>query len=259
MAPAAAAARPRAWFERWFDEHYLALYPHRDGAEAERLVALVAARTRLARTARVLDLCCGAGRHLAAFAGRLERPPVGLDLSPALLAAASRGLGDAAALVRADVRALPFAPASFDLVTSLFTSFGYFERDAEHLALLAAVARAVRPGGWFALDFLNAPRVRATLVPHDERRVRGHHVVQERAIESGGRYVVKRIHVYRGDGGPPLAAEERVRLYTPDELAELLARAGLRVQAACGDYDGGPLTSASPRCVLFARRAAPGH
>jgi len=251
--------RPRAWFERWFDEHYLALYPHRDDAEAERLVALVAARTRLARDARVLDLCCGGGRHLAAFARRLDRAPVGLDLSPALLAAAHRRLGDTAALVRADVRALPLAPGSLDLVTSLFTSFGYFDTDAEHLAMLAAVARALRPGGWFTLDFLNAARVRDTLVARDERRVRGHHVVQERALERGGRYVVKRIRVCRGDDGPPLTAEERVRLYTPDDLADLLARAGLRVQEACGDYDGGPLTGAAPRCVLFARRAAPGH
>ena len=29
------------WFEEWFGEEYLQLYPHRDAAEAERAVALI--------------------------------------------------------------------------------------------------------------------------------------------------------------------------------------------------------------------------
>ena len=29
------------WFEEWFGEDYLRLYPHRDDAEAERAIALI--------------------------------------------------------------------------------------------------------------------------------------------------------------------------------------------------------------------------
>ena len=55
------------WFEEWFGEEYLQLYPHRDDAEAERAVALIADATGLTEGWRVLDVGCGAGRHARAF------------------------------------------------------------------------------------------------------------------------------------------------------------------------------------------------
>jgi ubiquinone/menaquinone biosynthesis C-methylase UbiE len=121
------------WFEEWFGEEYLQLYPHRDAAEAERAVALILARVGFAPGWRVLDVACGAGRHARAFEAAVARC-VGLDLSAALLRVA-RGV-TAAPLVRADMRALPVRPGSMDLTVNLFTSFGYFERDAEHAAAL---------------------------------------------------------------------------------------------------------------------------
>src|SRR6266850_155017 len=54
------------WFEEWFGEEYLQLYPHRDAAEAERAVALILERTGFVPGWRVLDVACGAGRHARA-------------------------------------------------------------------------------------------------------------------------------------------------------------------------------------------------
>ena len=54
------------WFEEWFGEEYLQLYPHRDEAEAERAVALIARATGLAAGWRVLDVGSGPGRFLRA-------------------------------------------------------------------------------------------------------------------------------------------------------------------------------------------------
>src|SRR4051794_735227 len=150
------------WFEEWFGEEYLQLYPHRDLAEAERAVALILDRVGFAPGWRVLDVACGAGRHARAFETAGARC-FGLDLSAALLRAARGVTG--APLVRADMRALPVRDASMDLTVNLFTSFGYFERDAEHAAALGEMVATLRPGGWFVIDFLNAPSVRARLVP----------------------------------------------------------------------------------------------
>src|SRR6185436_11952805 len=71
------------WFEQWFGEEYLRLYPHRDEQDAADAVALVARITPLAGR-RVLDLGCGTGRHAIHLAGHGARV-VGLDLSRALL------------------------------------------------------------------------------------------------------------------------------------------------------------------------------
>jgi trans-aconitate methyltransferase len=51
------------WFESWFGEDYVALYPHRNEAEAERVVALIADNVRDRDVGLVLDLACGPGRH----------------------------------------------------------------------------------------------------------------------------------------------------------------------------------------------------
>jgi 3-isopropylmalate dehydratase small subunit len=131
------------WFEEWFGEEYLELYPHRDEAEADRAVALVARSTGLRAGWRVLDVGCGAGRHARAFRAAGARC-VGVDLSQTLLRIARR-MTDAP-LVRADMRLLPIRPGSMDLTVSLFTSFGYFDDDEEHTRALREMAGTLRPG-----------------------------------------------------------------------------------------------------------------
>lgn len=64
---------------------------------------------------RVLDAACGTGegtRMLAAYATEA----VGVDVSPASLADATRDHGDEATFLEADVRELPFAADEFDVV-----------------------------------------------------------------------------------------------------------------------------------------------
>jgi SAM-dependent methyltransferase len=150
------------WFEEWFGEEYLRLYPHRDDAEADLAVALLQANLPWRRGLRVLDVGCGAGRHTRALAAAGARV-TGIDLSRALLARARHCTG--ATFARADMRRLPVRAGTMDLVVNLFTSFGYFSSDAEHAQVLVAMIQALRPGGWFAIDFLHAPTVIEALVP----------------------------------------------------------------------------------------------
>lgn len=236
------------WYEHWFGETYLDLYPHRDDADAERIVALLSGRGWVAAGDLVLDLACGAGRHLPALASRGARV-LGFDLSLSLLRAAQRR--SASGLVRGDMRALAFRPAAFDLVANLFTSFGYFERDDDHRAVLAEVARVLRPGGRFVLDFLNAEAVRRGLVRRDSRQVGGRRIVQERRLSDDGRFVVKTIAL-EGEGRHFM---ERVRLYERADLERMLLETGMPMEGVFGDYDGGPHTGEAPRLLLVARRA----
>src|SRR5437868_13770563 len=139
------------WFEEWFGEEYLQLYPHRDDADAERAVALISRTVGLQPGWRVLDVACGAGRHARAFVGAGARC-FGLDLSATLLRLA-RQVTDAP-LVRADMRYLPIRSRAMDLTVTLFTTFGYFKRDAEHRAALEEMIATDREHGWFVIDFL---------------------------------------------------------------------------------------------------------
>ena len=242
-----------AWFRRWFGKEYLELYPHRDEEEAERAVALLLDRVSWEPSWQVLDLACGAGRHLAALRSRGLRA-VGLDLSWHLLHQSRTGT-DSLPVVRGDMRFPPFADGGFQLVTSFFTSFGYFEAEADDRRVLREVRRMLRPGGYFLLDFLNASQVVEGLKGQDVRSLGGREVVQDRALIEGGRYVEKRIRITDPKTGAERSFLERVRLYRPEELEGLFKASGLEVEARFGDYGGGTLEVGSPRCILLGRAA----
>jgi SAM-dependent methyltransferase len=235
------------WFEEWFGEDYLRIYQHRDETEAEHVVELIAKFVEGREIHSVLDLGCGAGRHSRSLCERWWT--VGLDLSAALLRIARREMSDAP-YVRADMRELPFAAGSFDLVVNLFTSFGYFEDDRESERVLVCVGEALKEGGSLVIDFLNAPQVRNTLVPYDEREERGVTIEQTRSISPDDRFVEKTIRL-RNRGKEYI---ERVRLLTARDLERMLHSAGFTVVARVGDYVGARWSETSPRTILFATR-----
>ncbi len=236
------------WFEQWFGEEYLHLYPHRDDEDAVRAISLVATLAPLGGT-RVLDLACGSGRHAAHLAAN-GAMVVGFDLSMPLLSRAKHRDSPTQNLVRGDMRLLPFRDASFDLVLNLFTSFGYFADDRQHLAVIAGAAQTLVPRGKFILDYLNANLIRTALVPLEERNAGSRRFVIKRRLIEDGRYVVKEIHLT--DDGRSFV--ERVRLFSVDELTTMIEHAGLTVTQRFGDYDGKPLAAGTPRVILVAER-----
>jgi ubiquinone/menaquinone biosynthesis C-methylase UbiE len=100
-------------------------------------------QTHVAPGARVLDLGCGTGGFLkAAAASDPDLTPVGLDLTPALLAEARRAVPHAL-LVQGDAQTPPFTWRSFDVVCSL-NVLHHINDPAAHIA---AMARLCRPRG----------------------------------------------------------------------------------------------------------------
>jgi len=242
-----AGSQEADWFEEWFGEDYLHIYQHRDEMEAERAIELIATNLAGRRIDTVLDLACGAGRHTRVLRERWWT--VGLDLSMSLLKIARKESSDAP-YVRADMRELPFAESSFDLVVNLFTSFGYFGDDSEHIRVLACVGAAMKHGGTLVIDFLNASQVRRDLVAYDERVENGITIEQRRTISPDDRFVEKTIRL-RESGKEYI---ERVRLLSPRDLQRMLIATGFKIAKLFGDYSGGDWSEDSPRTILFASR-----
>lgn len=238
------------WYVAAFGAGYRAAYPHRDLAAARREVAGIRER---GIGGRVLDLCCGFGRHSLAFA-EAGVDVIGVDLSAELLAQA-RELPGAARLrdrlVRADARALPFRAAVFDAAVLLFSSFGYFGERGD-AAVLVELGRVVRPGGRVLLDLMNPARVRATLVPESRSAREGASIVERRALADDGRRVRKSVRV-EGPEGHVKEWIEDVRLYRRDELAELASARGLALEELWGDFDGRLFDDDSERQIALLR------
>ena len=235
------------WFEEWFGEEYLQLYPHRNDADAEAMVNLIRRILPWQPGWRTLDVGCGAGRHARALAQAGARV-FGLDLSMSLLRRARQLT--AVPLVRADMRVLPIRSGTMDLTVNLFTSFGYFSTDQQHHQALDGMLSTVRQGGWFVMDFLNATTVAHSLVPEENVSLGTGPARVTRRLSSEGEYVVKVIETAEGR-----RFMERVRLLTPDILTSMIRKAGGSIIATHGAYDGSDLTATSPRCIIFARKS----
>ncbi|AWB45789.1 class I SAM-dependent methyltransferase [Paenibacillus sp. CAA11] len=242
------------WYEQSFGEDYLLVYKHRDVQGAKREVHQMIGWLGLPEGSKVLDLCCGMGRHsMALHEAGFE--VTGVDLSDVLLREAREN--DPKGLVRwlkSDMRKLPF-DGPFDAVVNLFTSFGYFERDEEHVQVLREIYRVLKPGGKFIIDFLNPAYTIARLVPSSERIDEGQRIREKRSIEDG--YVKKRIEITAAEGEPgePRHYLERIKLYPRERFEQMLAEAGLTLEAIHGNYNEESYDpESSPRMIMVGFR-----
>lgn len=209
---------------------------------------------RLKKDARLLDLCCGTGRHALRLARR-GALVTGVDVTRAYLSQARReGAGlEGLRLVRADMRRLPFR-REFDAAYNVWTSFGYFLDPDDDLRALRAAARALKPGGLFLIDVL------------DFAWLRTHFQAQQWARRADGAYRLEQSELRAGRDPAlivewtivPLRGKARktrffVRGYDERRLAALLKRAGLKPIRRFHSLDGG---RAGRRLILLAKKGA---
>ena len=246
----------RSWYKRWFGETYKKLYPHRDYAEAEAQVRFVLRALPVTSEWRILDIGSGPGRHLEILRKRGYSRSLGLDLSMSLLRdARASGL----MVAHGDMRHLPFRQGGFDLVTSFFTSFGYFATFEEDVAALSQFVSVLKPGGYLFLDLINKGHLIKHMVSDDRRTLEGAEVIQRRRLEGPvagpGTVVVKEIEIRR-PGCEVEHFEERVRLYEPEAILSLSERFSLRHVATFGDETGGVWRpESSPRMAMLFQAA----
>ena len=202
----------------------------------------------------VLDLGSGNGRYLEAL-DRHGIEAFGLDLSHYLLRASVERMGQRGRVVQGDMRYLPFIDGGFGGVINMFTSFGYFSVDMDNLLVFREVRRVLRKGGVFLFDFINAERISSNLLSSSERESGGYDIQEKRHIEAHGKYLVKQATITKAETGFREEIEERLRLYTRDELLLMFESVGLGVAEVFGDYEGNAFTEGvSERVIVIAEK-----
>jgi SAM-dependent methyltransferase len=183
------------WFVSWFDtEYYHTLYKHRDDTEAHDFVKNLVSFLKLTQNDTILDLACGKGRH-SIYLNSLGFNVVGADLSKNSIQFAKEFENNRLHFVEHDMRN-PLEK-KYNAILNLFTSFGFFENDAEDIAILQNIKNGLLPKGKAIIDFMNSKKVIKNLVPEEIQIIDGIEFKITRYLESG--FIVKEIN-FDADG-----------------------------------------------------------
>jgi SAM-dependent methyltransferase len=227
------------WWRGYFDDTYFELHePLFSEARSRGEVAGMMELLALPVGARVLDAPCGWGRHgaLLAEAGCVV---FGADLSDDLLRHAPASLQ--AHCAAADIRALPFASASFDAVINVFTSLGLFLDDAQDIIALREARRLLRPGGRLLLESMHRDDVIADYAERDEWTLPdGTDVRVRRRFDPITGVSHERLSWRSGTSTGRKQHSLKVR--TATEIDGLLRAAGFSDIAYYGSWNGAPFT-----------------
>jgi SAM-dependent methyltransferase len=238
------------WFSQWFNTpYYHILYQDRDHSEAASFIETLKSYLKIAEKSKILDLGCGRGRH-AFYLNQLGFDVTGIDIADENIEFAKRFENETLHFYKHDMRK-PLRSNYFDYIFNLFSSFGYFKSEKEHLDAIKYAAIALKKGGILVLDFFNAEKIRNELIENEQKKIGGIEFNISRRIENGS--IVKTI-IFE-EKGHNYHYSESVRLFKKEDFEKFFEIVGLKLIDFKGDYS---LKSfdihSSPRLILFAEK-----
>ena len=197
----------------------------------------------------ILDLCCGPGRHSIPFA-QDGFDVTAVDLDAFLLNKAEEYATRekvAIEFVNADMRDFKRS-ASFDLIVSMFSSFGYFENPEEDIKVLENSYDSLKPGGKFLLD-VRGKEIHAMQNPEtlSDEMPNGDLIIQKMSVDDGWAGT-KTTWIYI-QGEHAQSFEVTMNLYSGVEMKALLNKAGFSNVRMYGSLEGIPYNHRAQRLI----------
>ncbi len=238
-----------AWFKSWFNTpYYHQLYKHRDERDAQLLLDNILNYLKPKPKAEILDLACGRGRHSSYLTAR-GFDVYGLDLSPQNIEFAVK-YHRAKHFKVQDMRE-NFGENKYDYILNLFTSFGYFNCNDQHLLAIKNMAVALRSGGVLVLDFMNAHKVKKGLMA-DEKLCTDNITFKIKRYVANHK-IVKEINFT--DQGRVFQFKEEVALLNLEDFKEFYRKAGFELIGTFGDFQLNPFSyQNSDRLITMAKK-----
>lgn len=222
--------------------------------EAAAQVPLLVERLGLGAGSAVLDLGCGPGRHALPLA-RAGLDVTAVDTSAELLDELRRRAtveGLEIEVLQADMREFSLARV-YDAVLVMWTSFGYFEDEADHARVMERVVENLRPGGVLLLDLVGLETLCRSLEPvhlteYDDGRLL---IERPLLIEHNTRLENEWLLI---DGDRVERADFSHRVWSAGEISRLIEAAGLELEAIDADLENTPYDFEAERMLVIARK-----
>ncbi len=222
----------------WWRNIFTSLYLKTDGdvvtdpsitrSEVENFCKIV----EISKESRILDVCCGQGRHSIELARKGYNNIEGIDRSYYLIQKAKENAKKENLTLKfreGDARKLPYPNDTFDVVMVLGNSFGYFETIQDDLRVLKEIFRVLKPWGKILIDFTDGEYLAKHYQPRSWEWIdKKLFVCRERALSLDKQRLISREvinHVEKGLLADQFYAE---RLYNQESLRELIESAGFQ-------------------------------
>jgi len=237
------------WFETWFDsKYYHILYKHRDEQEAIKFLDNITQYLNITK-GKILDVGCGKGRH-AKYFNELGFNVVGIDLSLNSIAKAKLNETQNLKFYKFDMRNV-FKENSFNLVTNLFTSFGYFDNSLDEQKTINAMVKNLKKDGILIIDFMNVKKIINNLVSKESKKINSVEFDITRELKDN--YILKNITI--NDQDISLKFQEKVHALTLIDFSKMLQKASMSIIDKFGNYNLDDFNALqSDRLILIARK-----
>ena len=241
------------WFKDWFNSpYYHQLYFNRDVREAAAFIDKLIEYLAPQPGSTMLDVACGKGRHSIQLANK-GFDITGIDLSEDSINEALHYESDNLHFYRHDMR-LPFWMNYFNYAFNFFTSFGYFKTRREHDNAIRTIAQAIKPGGCFVMDYLNAHHAEDHFVHQSEKEIDSVNFIITKWYDETHFY--KKIIIEDEAMAEPMIYTEKVAKFSLGDFTEMFAYQGLQIQEVFGDYNFSNYdVRKTPRLIMIAKKA----
>jgi SAM-dependent methyltransferase len=227
---------------QWFEFFHFGI----DEARTIRETEFVCSCSPRPEFQKILDVCCGMGRHARALCAR-GYSVVGVDRDQEAIASA-RELDGGPNYVFADIRDYQPTPDEFDVAIVMGQSFGHFDATTNS-SVLFRLANGVRTRGRIILDVWN-PEFFATC--QGERELK----TQRGSVRENKRVIGDRLYVSL-DYQDGAREEFEWQLFMPGQMERLAKAVGLRLVTSCSGFDAKNLISpGDPRIQFVLQREA---
>lgn len=241
----------RKWFQYWFNSpYYHILYQQRNDAEAEFFIDKLTSFLNPEADAKMLDIACGKGRH-SIYLNKKGFDVTGIDLSEQSIKYAKQFENSKLHFLVHDMRRL-FYINYFDVALNLFTSFGYFDTEKEHVNALKTFRKCLTAEGILVLDYFNTEKIIRNLNSCETKSLDGITFQITKSVVDGK--IIKKIDFE--DQQRVYHFEERVQAFSFEDFERMLGKAGMVIQKTFGNYDLADFDKTnSDRLILICKKA----
>ena len=221
-------------------------------SEVKAIVSILGLKPK----AKVLDLCCGYGRHAIPMT-QMGFRITGFEISESLYNKAkeySKTSEVKFKLILGDMRSLHLkVKEKFDAVINIFTAFGFYTKESDNQRVLNGVAKVLKPGAKFLIDLSNRENVLKRWQPRQWYSAGGKTVLEQAMFDFfSSRLEVTRTHI--SGNNTREVSDFSIRLYSLHEMLAMIKKAGLSTVAVLGDFDMTQYSVDSRRMIILAQK-----